>query len=96
MGTLRYQSDAVCNRGIGALEVIVETIDQHVDQQEYLLRDMKFIWEKLPEVDQGNGLREQAVRAIVRAIMREMYVNPALAHRYRVLAREATKLEVTK
>lgn len=51
-----------------------------------LLKDPQFVWDWLGDIDQGDGLRGQAVKGIVRAVMAEMTRNPALAHRYRRLA----------
>jgi hypothetical protein len=51
-----------------------------------LLADPQFIWGWLGDIDQGDGLRGQAVAGIVRAVMAEIKTNPALAHRYKRLA----------
>lgn len=60
--------------------------DQREAMADALLEDPQFIWDFMGDVDQGEGLQEQAVKAIVRAVMSEMKRNPALAHRYRRLA----------
>lgn len=69
--------------------------ENHIDHQselaDALLTEPQFIWDFLGDVDQGGGLDEQAVKAIVRAVMSEMKRNPALAHRYRVLAEQEAR-----
>lgn len=65
--------------------------DQREELTEALRQDEQFLYDFLGDVDQGNGLKEQAVKGIVRAIREEMKRNPALAHRYRVLAEKEAR-----
>jgi hypothetical protein len=59
-----------------------------------LLADPQFIYDWLGDIDQGDGLRGQAVAGIVRAVMAEMKKNPALACRYRRLAMKEAQCQL--
>jgi hypothetical protein len=61
-----------------------------------LLADPQFIWDWLGDIDQGDGLRGQAIAGIVRAVMAEMKTNPALAHRYKRLALKEAQCQLKK
>lgn len=65
--------------------------DQQAELADALLTEPQFILDFMGDVDQGGGLDEQAVKAIVKAVMSEMKRNPALAHRYRVLAEKEAR-----
>lgn len=69
--------------------------DQREELTEALLQEDQFLYDFLGDIDQGGGLNERAVKGIVRAIRAEMKRNPALAHRYKVLAQKEAK-EVLK
>jgi hypothetical protein len=68
--------------------------DAEEDLAERLQDDEAWVWENLGDLDQGAGVRDQAVLAVAKAVIAARPNNPALSYALRKLALQEAKRQI--